>query len=78
MAERTGVYTAFDYADIMDHLIKRWDVPTRTNLSTEALAAQEYLCVLPNRIRKLAERANGEGQGGRLGMQQHDQQQYEW
>ena len=26
MAERTGVYTAFDYADIMEFLIKKWRV----------------------------------------------------
>ncbi len=29
MAERTGTYTAFDYADIMEHLIGRWEVPKR-------------------------------------------------
>lgn len=26
MAERSGVYTAFDYADIMEFLIKKWKV----------------------------------------------------
>jgi hypothetical protein len=26
VAERTGVYTAFDYADIMEFLVKKWRV----------------------------------------------------
>jgi hypothetical protein len=29
VAERTGTYTAFDYADIMDHLVTRWRIPER-------------------------------------------------
>lgn len=35
VAEKTGTYTAFDYADIMDHLIKRWDVAGRRDLTGE-------------------------------------------
>jgi len=58
VAERTGTYTAFDYADIMEHLIKRWAVAERSGLSGEAAEAQEYLVKLPDRIRKLTERAN--------------------
>lgn len=57
MAERLEVYTAKDYADIMEHLINRWEVADRTGLSGEAAKEQEYLVALPNRIRKLAERA---------------------
>jgi len=57
VAERLEVYTANDYADIMEHLITRWDVPNRTDLSGEAAKEQEYLCKLPGRIRKLSERA---------------------
>lgn len=26
MAERTKTYTAFDYADINDHLLNRWNI----------------------------------------------------
>ncbi|GFH25782.1 stearoyl-ACP-desaturase, partial [Haematococcus lacustris] len=29
VAERTGTYTAFDYADIMQHLINRWRIAER-------------------------------------------------
>lgn len=57
VAERTGTYTATDYADIMQHLITRWDVGNVQNLSGDAAGAQEYLVKLPERIRKLAERA---------------------
>lgn len=57
VAEKTGTYTAMDYADIMEHLCKRWDVANRTGLNGDAAAAQEYVMKLPNRIRKLAEKA---------------------
>jgi acyl-[acyl-carrier-protein] desaturase len=57
VAQRLEVYTAADYASIMEHLIKRWDVPNRSGLSGEAAKEQEYLMGLPKRIRKLAERA---------------------
>ena len=33
VAERSGVYTAEDYADIMEHLIKRWEINSMTGLS---------------------------------------------
>lgn len=37
VAERSGVYTADDYADIMEHLIKRWEINSITGLSAEAM-----------------------------------------
>eukprot|EP00475_Leptophrys_vorax_P005818 TRINITY_DN13522_c0_g1_i3.p1 TRINITY_DN13522_c0_g1~~TRINITY_DN13522_c0_g1_i3.p1 ORF type:complete len:477 (-),score=9.25 TRINITY_DN13522_c0_g1_i3:119-1345(-) len=57
VAQRTGVYTANDYADIMEHLVKVWDVEKREGLTAEGRKAQEFVCKLPPRIRKLAERA---------------------
>ena len=56
IAESLGVYDASDYCDIMEHLIARWEIPS-INVSGEAADAQEYLCKLPDRIRKLSERA---------------------
>ena len=56
VAEDIGVYTAADYIKIMEHLIRRWDVEHATGLNSEAAEAQEYLCNLPQRFRKLAER----------------------
>jgi len=57
VAQRIGVYSAIDYADILDHLIKRWDLEHIEGLSAEGEKERVYLCKLPNRYRKLAERS---------------------
>lgn len=56
VAQKLEVYTAYDYADIMEHLIKRWAIADRTGLTGEAAKEQEYLVALPGRVRKLSER----------------------
>ena len=57
VAQRLGVYTAIDYAEIIDHLVKYWKLGDLTGLSPEAEKEQEYICRLPTRYRKLAERS---------------------
>ncbi|KAK7362708.1 hypothetical protein VNO77_04829 [Canavalia gladiata] len=57
VAQRIGVYTAKDYADILEFLVGRWKVENLTGLSGEGRKAQEYVCGLPPRIRRLEERA---------------------
>ena len=57
VAESTGVYTASYYADIMEHLVKRWEIAGRDFKTGEAAENQEYVMKLPERIRKLSERA---------------------
>lgn len=57
VAQRTGVYTALDYADIIDHLVKRWDLENIEGLSGESEKERDYICRLPQRYRKLAERS---------------------
>ena len=57
VAENSGTYTAMDYADIADHLNKRWQIAERSGLSGEAAEAQEYLLKMPARIRKIAEKS---------------------
>lgn len=57
IAQRTGVYTALDYADIMEHLVKRWDLENLEGLSGSAEKDREYICRLPERYRKLATRS---------------------
>lgn len=57
VAQRIGVYTARDYADILEFLVGRWKVEQITGLSGEGRKAQEYVCGLPPRIRRLEERA---------------------
>uniref|UniRef100_O82014 Acyl-[acyl-carrier-protein] desaturase n=1 Tax=Linum usitatissimum TaxID=4006 RepID=O82014_LINUS len=59
VAQRIGVYTAKDYADILEFLVGRWKVDAFTGLSGEGNKAQDFVCGLPARIRKLEERAAG-------------------
>lgn len=57
VAQRIGVYTAYDYAEIIEHLVKRWDLENIEGLSGDAEKEREYLCRLPVRFRKLADRS---------------------
>ena len=59
VAQRLGVYTAKDYADILEFLVGRWNVEKLTGLSGEGHKAQDFVCGLPPRIRRLEERAQG-------------------
>ncbi|MGB2274045.1 MAG: acyl-ACP desaturase, partial [Flavicella sp.] len=56
VAQRAGVYTSFDYIDILEKLNKAWDIDKITNLSPEADKARNYLMRLPDRMRRIAER----------------------
>lgn len=49
---------------IMEHLIQRWRIADLTGLNPKAAEAQEFVCNLPARIRRLAERKTGEWFGG--------------
>eukprot|EP00253_Pinus_taeda_P004167 PITA_04167 len=57
VARRLGVYTAGDYADILEFLVERWNVKKIGGLSGKGMEAQDYVCKLASRIRKLNERA---------------------
>ncbi|XP_022743454.1 stearoyl-[acyl-carrier-protein] 9-desaturase, chloroplastic-like [Durio zibethinus] len=57
VAQRIGVYTAKDYADILEFFVGRWNVEKLTGLSGEGRRAQDFVCGLPVRIRRLEERA---------------------
>ncbi|XP_073099704.1 stearoyl-[acyl-carrier-protein] 9-desaturase, chloroplastic-like [Elaeis guineensis] len=59
VAQRLGVYTAKDYAEILDFLVQRWNVEKLTGLSGEGNHAQDFVCSLASRIRRLEERAQG-------------------
>ncbi len=56
VAKRSGVYTGWDYVEIVEQLLKEWDVEHLTDLSPAAAKAQDYLCRLPERYRTLLER----------------------
>ncbi|KAK8663577.1 hypothetical protein V6N13_083389 [Hibiscus sabdariffa] len=57
VAQRLGVYTVKDYTDILEFLVDRWRVEELTGLSADGRKAQDFVCELPLRLRKLEERA---------------------
>lgn len=63
VAQKLGVYTAIDYAEIIGHLVKRWDLENVEGLSAEAEKEREYICKLPKRYKKLAERSMNRKKG---------------
>ena len=54
-AQRTGVYTADDYAAIIAHLVAIWEIESRS-VSGEAARAQDAICRAAARYRRLAGR----------------------
>jgi acyl-[acyl-carrier-protein] desaturase len=57
ITEKMGIYTTFDYANIINHLTEKWKIAGITGLKDYAAKAQEYLCTLADRYHKIAERA---------------------
>lgn len=57
VAQRLEVYTAIDYADIIEHLVKIWDLEHVEGLTSSAEKERDYVCNLPKRYRRLAERS---------------------
>jgi len=57
VAQRLEVYTALDYAEIIGHLVKQWDLENIDGLDSSGEKERDYLCKLPERYRKLAERS---------------------
>lgn len=56
VAQRMGVYTGQDYLEIMESLVKAWNISDLNGLGPEAEKAQEFICKLPGRYRKLLSR----------------------
>jgi acyl-[acyl-carrier-protein] desaturase len=48
----------------MEHLVAKWNVANIQGLSSEGHKAQDYLCSLPDRIRRLEERAHSKVKKG--------------
>ena len=53
VTQRTGVYTARDYGQVIGHLNDAWDVANRS-LSGKAAKAQDYLSRQPERYETLS------------------------
>ncbi|CAJ2667612.1 unnamed protein product [Trifolium pratense] len=56
IAQHIGVYTTDDYANILEFLIERWKLEKLGGLTSEGQHAQDYVCRLAPRIRRLQER----------------------
>ena len=56
IAQRVGVYTGFDYIDILRKLNVAWEIEKITGLTVEAEKARDYLLKLPDRMYRITER----------------------
>ena len=56
VAQRVGVYTGFDYVDILKKLNAAWEIDKITGLTAEAEKARDYLMKLPDRMYRISER----------------------
>lgn len=56
ITQKLGIYTTFDYANIIEHLTELWKIETLTGLKANSAKAQDYLCKLATRYRRIAER----------------------
>lgn len=61
VAQKVGVYTTKDYADIIHDLVSHWNLENIQGLSDVAAKAQDYLCTLSERYHKLADRLSYSG-----------------
>jgi acyl-[acyl-carrier-protein] desaturase len=57
ITQKIGVYTSHDYASIVEHLVRFWGIEKLVGLDEKGRMAQDYLCSLPSRYYKLAERS---------------------
>ncbi|KAL7128031.1 hypothetical protein ABFS83_14G289100 [Erythranthe nasuta] len=56
VVHRLGVYTISDYTDIIEYFIGRWKVESLRGLSPVGQKAQEYVCRLPEHMRRLEDK----------------------
>ena len=54
IAQRLNVYTVHDYAEIIGHLVRFWDIAGRS-VSGDAAKAQDYLCRKATQYERLAD-----------------------
>ncbi|PUZ40626.1 hypothetical protein GQ55_9G439500 [Panicum hallii var. hallii] len=68
VAQRAGVYTASDYGDLVEHFVRRWRVADLAGLSSEGRRAQEYVCGLAPKVRRMEELAQRRAARGEPGL----------
>lgn len=57
-AQRLKVYTAQDYIDILNDLLKEWDIANIVGINDSAEKARDYLMKLPERLQRVTDRIN--------------------
>ncbi len=55
-AQRAMVYTTQDYIDILNGLLKDWQIENVSGLTDTAEEARDYLMALPDRLQRISER----------------------
>lgn len=55
-AQRIGVYTAIDYANILRGLVEEWNLEQLCNLNEAGEKSRDYLVKLPDRLLRISER----------------------
>ncbi len=55
-AQRLGVYTSWDYTEILESLVKEWNIGNMSDLNDQAEKARDYLMALPERFKRVAGR----------------------
>lgn len=55
-AQRTMVYTAQDYIDIIRSLITQWNIEKISDLNAQAEKARDYIMHLPDRLQRITDR----------------------
>jgi acyl-[acyl-carrier-protein] desaturase len=56
ITQKIGIYTAWDYAKIIQHLVDYWKIESITGLDGAAAKAQSYLVKLADRYMRVADR----------------------
>lgn len=56
ITQKVGIYTGWDYARIIDHLVSLWKIESLTGLNDAASKAQVYLSKLSDRYMRVADR----------------------
>ncbi len=55
-AQRIGVYTATDYAEILKSLVDEWKIESMKGLKESGEKARDYIVALPDRMLRIADR----------------------
>ncbi|KAG5600430.1 hypothetical protein H5410_031800 [Solanum commersonii] len=55
--QKQDIYTSRHYAEMLEFFITRWELEKLEGLTEEAKPAQDFVCQLPRKIRRLENRA---------------------